>query len=269
MKYIKEHLNQLLNETSALLEISNKRLAKQKNLPAKHVRLSKSNGYNQFYLFDPATGTRTYIRSKELKNYMPLIQRDYDNSANRVLLKQYNKLNKLAKCIDSIDDISIQDVYEEQPEQKKSFITPLVDTKDEQIEKWHQEHPGCQNSFPIEKPIYTNKGETVRSKSEMIIDNLFYSFDIPYSYEPMLTLGDGHRICPDFAIYNQRLNKTIYWEHLGMIDIDDYAKSTLQKMYKYQKAGFEIGIDVLFSMESANGAFDSREIEDMIIKHCI
>ena len=40
-------------------------------------------------------------------------------------------------------------------------------------------------------------------------------------------------------------------------------------MYKYKKAGFEIGVDVLFSMESANGAFDSREIEEMIIKYCI
>lgn len=61
---------------------------------------------------------------------------------------------------------------------------------------------------------YTNRGELVRSKSEMIIANLLAQNEIPYEYEKALWLGNK-RIHPDFTI--ELDFETYYWERCMMM----------------------------------------------------
>ena len=80
----------------------------------------------------------------------------------------------------------------------------------------------------------TADGNHVRSKSEVIICNLLYHAGIDYQYEEKLFYGnDGRHIEPDFTV---RINgKTYFWEHLGMMNRDDYSSHWSEKLKIYQQ----------------------------------
>ncbi len=71
--------------------------------------------------------------------------------------------------------------------------------------------------MPVTTTEYrTEKGELVRSKSEMNIANALFRTEIPYKYECPLTLNDGRVIYPDFTVldvYNRRL---VCWEQMRL-----------------------------------------------------
>lgn len=78
----------------------------------------------------------------------------------------------------------------------------------------------------------TLSGDFVRSKSEVIIANILFQSGIPYVYEKFLMTPDGVGYLPDFTIeWNA---KTYYWEHLGMMDFEDYAHE-----WQLKKAWYE------------------------------
>lgn len=80
----------------------------------------------------------------------------------------------------------------------------------------------------------TADGNHVRSKSEVIICNLLYHAGIDYQYEEKLYYGDeGRHIEPDFTV---RINgKTYFWEHLGMMNREDYSSHWAEKLKVYQQ----------------------------------
>ena len=80
----------------------------------------------------------------------------------------------------------------------------------------------------------TADGNHVRSKSEVIISNLLYHAGIDYQYEKKLFYGEeGCHIEPDFSIYIN--GKTYYWEHLGMMNREDYSSHWADKLKIYQQ----------------------------------
>ena len=98
---------------------------------------------------------------------------------------------------------------------------------------------------------------------------MFLKYNVPYRYEPKLVIGNNHIINPDFVVLNVRERKTIYWEHLGLIEMESYAVKNLKKINDYNIAGYELGEDLIISMETSEKVFDSRRIEDLIVKYCI
>ncbi len=266
MKNIIEIINNRLKEVNTLLSISNKRLLKYQNTPDIHVQSSLSRGYEQFYRFDTATHERKYIKSQDLIKYAEIMQRDYDVAVNRKLIRMKSKLNKIVKELNEIDICQIQSIYQKQPQSKKKYITPLIETDESFIVRWYEEHQGGQNTYPIEGNIYTSKGEQVRSKSEKILADLFEKYDIPYVYEPMLKLKNGHVVSPDFALLNTRQRKTIYWEHLGLIDQEEYAVKNLLKLQSYEDSGIVLGENLFISMESTKQGMNTKIVE-MYIKN--
>ena len=87
-------------------------------------------------------------------------------------------------------------------------------------------------------------GIRVRSKIEfMIYSSLVRARDagrLSFSYETSLDLPFGERLVsvrPDFTI--QAGEKTFYWEHLGMLDRQDYARDWRERRRAYQAAGLE------------------------------
>ena len=77
----------------------------------------------------------------------------------------------------------------------------------------------------------TLSGDFVRSKSEVIVANILYQSGVPFDYEAALTAPDGSRRVPDFTI--QWRGKTYYWEHLGMLEAEEYAREWQQKRTWY------------------------------------
>ena len=84
----------------------------------------------------------------------------------------------------------------------------------------------------------TGRGLAVRSKSELIIAEALDKAGIPFEYEKPLSLGGTTRY-PDFTIEDEISGRTIYWEHLGMLEREDYRRSWLRKLKWYHAHGVE------------------------------
>lgn len=104
----------------------------------------------------------------------------------------------------------------------------------------------------------TVRGELVQSKSELAIANYLAHIDLPYHYNRPFhgTLAPG-KVHPDFSFITDA-GDTILWEHLGMLDRNDYKRGWEWKREWYLKNGYEEGKN-LFTSEEGPG-LDMNEI---------
>ena len=87
------------------------------------------------------------------------------------------------------------------------------------------------------RQIITINGENVRSWQECVLANLFHEVGIEYIYEP-LSEYSKIGVLPDFKL--NAMNKTILWEHYGMVDNESYLARQKEKEEIYKNAGFQI-----------------------------
>jgi exodeoxyribonuclease V alpha subunit len=73
----------------------------------------------------------------------------------------------------------------------------------------------------------------VRSKSEVIITNLLQQGEIEFEYEKRLVAPDGSFYLPDFTISIR--GEEYYWEHLGLLENEDYNNHWKNKKAWYNK----------------------------------
>ena len=266
MKDCKELLIEKQMAINELLQKSQKNLAKYRGLPNKRIRSSTSNNCVQYYFVDPETGESKYAKNDEYTLVKKIIQRDYEVAVNSKLKKMEKEIEKTIKRCDFED---IHSIYNKLPLSKRNIVVPIVETDEMYIERWKLEHTGNQNTFFEDGKIQTNNGERVRSKSEKIIADLFEKYNVPYVYEPYLELSIGHIVYPDFAVLNVRERKTIYWEHLGLIDNEDYAKKNMLKIYDYSRSGYHLGENLILSMETSETPLNSKDVIHNIVNYCI
>ncbi len=185
---------------------------------------------------------------------------------NKKLQLIQKNLKKINGSLLQLNKNDIKKAYDKLPEAKKNLIRPIIESDEEYIANWYENHKGNSNTFPIDVNIYTEKGEQVRSKSEKILADLFNKHNIPYVYEPKIALTNGHMAYPDFAVLNIKERKTVYWEHLGLVDQTEYAMRNLNKISEYESTGIELGDNLIITMESSKKGFDTRSVEKKIEK---
>ncbi len=117
---------------------------------------------------------------------------------------------------------------------------------------------------------HTSRQEAVRSKSEVIIANLFHARNIVYHYEQPLEL-DGVTKYPDFTIEDEDTGKTYYWEHCGMLNDAAYRHRWEQKQMWYRAHGILPQIEgggpkgmLIVSEDKPDGGIDSAKIAALI-----
>jgi GTPase SAR1 family protein len=122
----------------------------------------------------------------------------------------------------------------------------------------------------------TQKGEPVISKSEALIANILYSYEkqglLTYSYESKLTLETGRTVRPDFTIEDVQTGRKFYWEHLGLLNTQDYKDKWALKREGYIREGVvpaetaTLNDDVILiaSEDSAGGGLDTQSVEQKI-----
>ena len=112
--------------------------------------------------------------------------------------------------------------------------------------------------------ILTEKGESVKSKSEKIIADKLNMMNIPYCYEvPLYLKGYGY-VKPDFKVLNVATRKEYYWEHYGMMDNKDYIIKALKKKNSYISNNFIVGDNLIETYESQSCPLDTRNVEKII-----
>lgn len=118
----------------------------------------------------------------------------------------------------------------------------------------------------------TERGDLVRSKSEVIIADKLFSCGIKeYAYEQPLTLPNGRTYYPDFTITDHARGVTFYWEHLGLMnDLEYRARWELKRqgylaagVKPYEEGGGPSGTLIETQDDQARG-IDSAEIRRII-----
>lgn len=97
------------------------------------------------------------------------------------------------------------------------------------------EFPQSKGSLFLQEGLIhrTSTGIAVRSKSELLIfEELCRSGHQP-EYEKPLSLGGSTRY-PDLTIEDEISGKNFYWEHLGLLDREDYRRSWEAKLAWYR-----------------------------------
>jgi len=95
----------------------------------------------------------------------------------------------------------------------------------------------------------------VRSKSEVIIANMLFDRDIPFEYERPLYAADGSFYLPDFTITWR--GEKYYWEHLGLLERDEYRQKWDLKRDWYEK---HFAGRILTTAESGELSKDAKNI---------
>jgi hypothetical protein len=100
---------------------------------------------------------------------------------------------------------------------------------------------GAQRTFLEERLINrTLRGEMVRSKNELAIANILYTFEragqLNYQIEPLLPFDDGRGRWADFLI--EAGGKSWYWEHCGMMADEQCRKRWHRKKKLYAANGY-------------------------------
>ncbi len=253
----------LMQEKNYLDEIIEKACAGEKSVPKGKLRISMNRGKARYYhCINDRYGE--YI-SKE-NNQLPrqLAQKSY----NEAVVKAARARAKIiAKCLEGYCDDEIEQIYEGLHEERKSLITPIIQTCDQLEEQWYS-IPYISKSFREETPeILSERGERVRSKSEKILADFFYRNNILYKYEKPLNLAGYGTVYPDFTFYSKRLRKEIYWEHEGMMDNPEYARNAVKKLNSYQMNGIYPGERLILTFETDLDVLNSRIVKELVDKY--
>ena len=234
---------------------------KKKEVTGKLRVCSRGNSF-QYYLRDnPTDFNGSYISKENIQVAKDIAQHDYTEQFLKVLQEEINVLNRFLKTYPA--EI-IENVYENLHRGRKELITPWIESEEDFFRKWQgYEFQGL--GYAEDTPeFYTQKGERVRSKSELIIADMLEKENIPYRYECPIFLKGFGKVYPDFTVLNKRKKKEFYWEHLGMMDDPVYAEKAMKKIRTYEQNGYCVGIDLILTFESKNVPISQKQISNII-----
>lgn len=223
------------------------------------------------YYYHQIKGITAYIKRKEKKLAEQLAQKQYLEDIRNKLDEQIQVLTHFNTVY---DETALEQIYENLPEERKQLVTPIVHGVKEKLEAWNKETYKPYEAYSEYKIYETERGEMVRSKSEVIIANLLYKNrkDLDYKYERPLILkeknGKEITIHPDFTIINRHTGNIYYYEHVGKLDEARYAIDFTKKMELYTMNNIMQGKELLLTYETAGVPLSIRCVRK-IIEMCI
>ena len=237
---------------------------------AGRLRISQKGKYTEYYhIKDDSNANGKYIPKKQQATANQLAQKDYNSKIITLLEEEIEALRTYLNTAPNI-----QAFYSQMCSARQNLITPLTLTDEQYTAQWKSASwQGL--PFSPDTPGYTtNKGERVRSKSEVLIANALVQHKIPYRYEYPLTLHRNHThdtsqnatttLHPDFLCLNLRTRQEIIWEHFGLMDSPDYLHNAVSKLNLYTQNKILPGKKLIITMETAAAPLIPDVINQMI-----
>lgn len=217
-------------------------------------------GYQYFRRGEGLPDCGEYLRKSKRSIAGELAQKEYDI---KILKAAENERKALEYYLTKVSGNDLTDVFSKIPEGKKCLITPVIYDDEEYIRRWESlEYE--KKGFPDNYPVYlTNKGERVRSKSEIIIANTLLLMEIPYKYEFPLNIN-GIEFRPDFTILNVKKRKEMYIEHLGMLSDAEYRENAIGKLNFYESNGIVQGDRLIITRETLKHPLDQNVLKNVL-----
>lgn len=190
---------------------------------------------------------------------------------NLRISKDKNKI-RYYHCVEDNEGTYISKIDSELPKlhtQRQLLVTPIEPIWEKELAKWYDSEYHGKEFYEGTAEIVTEKGERVRSKSEKILADYFYRNNILYQYEKPLYLKGYGTIYPDFTFLSKKTRKEIYWEHEGMMDKPEYAKSAVKKIESYQRNGIHLGERLILTFETELTVLNSQIVEELVEKYLV
>lgn len=228
-----------------------------------HVSPGTNEGnYRYFVRTDGYDKTGEYLSKKQEKKIKNLCQKKY---YEELLKKSSHELKQLENLMKKYAGDSVLSTYASLSEGIKCQVNPVLMDNESYTKIWlTQVYKGLGFDETDKSQHYTDKGERVRSKSEIIIANYLSRHNIPYLYEKPINLKSGRTVYPDFTILdaNERCEK--YLEHLGKLGDIDCMMRNIQKLNEYRENGIYLGVNLFFTYESASTPVSIIDIENVL-----
>lgn len=190
---------------------------------------------------------------------------------NLRISKDKNKI-RYYHCVEDNEGTYISKIDSELPKlhtQRQLLVTPIEPIWEKELARWYDSEYHGKEFYEGTAEIVTEKGERVRSKSEKILADYFYRNNILYQYEKPLYLKGYGTVYPDFTFLSKKTRKEIYWEHEGMMDKTEYAKSAVKKIESYQRNGIHLGERLILTFETELTVLNSQIVEELVEKYLV
>lgn len=229
-----------------------------------HLVIARSRKTPQYFhcFRDPKTGReqRVYLRLEKRNLACLLAQKSYDKKAKSLVEKRLRRLEQV--CLDFSED-EVEKLWEELIPERRDLVMPIQKPWIRQVEEWMaQPYKAPPLGFPT-LGLTTKKGETVRSKTEKILADLFNDQNIPYKYECPLRLEQKWWY-PDFTFLSPYTKEEVYWEHHGMVDDEIYMNRMIQKIMVYEQNGISPGKNLILTFETKTQPLNLHWVQQLI-----
>lgn len=221
---------------------------------------NKENKFQYYHVKEGKNGK--YLRKKQENIAKALAQKSYDERILKLVEQELEQIEAFEK-----KDLftEMDGIYRNMCKGRQELVTPIWLSDAEYRKRWEEE-PFVPKSFSTEdnSSYYTDRGERVRSKSEILIANYLLKNGIPYHYEKPLFLKNGKILHPDFTILNVRERKVYYWEHCGGLDMHDYREGMVRRIGDYAESGIVIGKQLTITVETVQQPLKINTINQML-----
>ena len=252
-----------------LADLIKKKRDSLKEVPSGSLHISKCRNKAQYYhYFIEKTGEagKTYIPESRKNFIYRLAQKDYDGK----VLREAEKENRLIQNVLTYYRGQTADtVFERLSDSRQKIVMPLEKSQEEFVREWSTVSYEGKGFAADAAELITDRGEQVRSKSELIIANLLNQEKIPYRYEYPVSLQGLGIVYPDFTVLNVRTREEILWEHQGMMDDPEYAGKAIRKVQAYIMNGYLPGKNLILTPETRSIPLSVRVVRTLIREFCI
>lgn len=182
--------------------------------------------------------------------------------AEKRIIRASANVSALKKAKNRLKSTDIKDILAELPDKYAEAVNML---RKKCIKDWLDSDYERARYNPKSHIHETCYGDLVRSKSEVIIANALYSFDIPFHYEEKFKYPseNGDWYYPDFTIILPDGSKLI-WEHFGLLKELGYCVKNAYKLHTYQQNNYVIGKNIIITQDDNKGNCSSAQIYDII-----
>lgn len=253
-----------------LLLIEKRALKDIEKAPEGRIYAADKGKSNQFYWKKENKEKLEYIKKSNRVLIKGLTQKEY---AGKVLEEIKCQKKIIAEFLKQYNENAIIQTQQKLIKPKRNVITPYIMEDSAFAKYWEEQEQKVKVSInkkikgygkEKELEIITEKGETVKSKSEKIIADKLFLMNVPYVYEVPLKLKGYGYVRPDFKVLNLKERKVFYWEHFGMMDNKEYIEKSVKKINTYVRNGFVQGKNLIITFESGECPLSTRNIEQNI-----
>lgn len=258
-----QEIREMLEKRAQYLQKLNKKKEQELSMaPKGNLRICNRGGKPQYYeRNDPKDYNGVYIREKDISKAQALAQKDYNK---KILHASEKELKAIQNYLAGYPEVNPEQVYEKLHTARQKLVCPIRETDEQYVRQWEEVVYQGKDFYENTPEYYTEKGERVRSKSEIIIANLLSKQKIPYRYEYPIHLSGWGKVYPDFTLLNIRERKEIYWEHLGRMADVAYAENAIQKIALYEQNNIFPGDRLILTYETQNHPLNQKQILNII-----